>query len=106
MRKTAAMVEWWKEMVERWKMPSLNIKNEETYRMVKDLATLKRISLTAAVTESVRETLQREKAASKRATRMEWLDRVTRETARLMNDGRTSREWMDDLYDEETGLPL
>jgi hypothetical protein len=36
---------------------------------------------------------------------MEWLERLTAETAPLMNDGRTSKELMDDLYDDETGLP-
>jgi hypothetical protein len=30
---------------------------------------------------------------------------IARETAPLMNDGRTFKEIMDDLYDEETGLP-
>jgi hypothetical protein len=30
---------------------------------------------------------------------------IARETAPLMNDGRTSKEMMDDLFDEETGLP-
>ena len=30
---------------------------------------------------------------------------IGRETAPLMNDGRTSKELMDDLYDDVTGLP-
>jgi hypothetical protein len=30
---------------------------------------------------------------------------IARETAPLMEDGRTSKELMDELYDEETGLP-
>jgi len=30
---------------------------------------------------------------------------IARETAPLMNDGRTSKELMDELYDQETGLP-
>jgi hypothetical protein len=30
---------------------------------------------------------------------------IARETGPLMNDGRTSKQIMDDLYDEETGLP-
>jgi len=30
---------------------------------------------------------------------------IGRETAPLMNDGRTSKELMDELYDAETGLP-
>jgi hypothetical protein len=31
---------------------------------------------------------------------------IGRETAPLMNDGRTSKELMDELYDDETGLPI
>ncbi len=50
------------------------------------------------------ERLERERA-SKRESRMEWLDRITKETAAIMNDGRTSKEIMDALYDSETGLP-
>jgi hypothetical protein len=30
---------------------------------------------------------------------------IGRETAPLMNDGRTSKEVMDALYDDKTGLP-
>jgi hypothetical protein len=34
-----------------------------------------------------------------------WLNEITKETAAIMNDGRTSKEIMDELYDDETGLP-
>jgi len=30
---------------------------------------------------------------------------ISRETAPLMNDGRTLKQLMDELYDDETGLP-
>ncbi|HEY1903725.1 MAG TPA: hypothetical protein VGG56_14925 [Terracidiphilus sp.] len=30
---------------------------------------------------------------------------ISRETAPLMSDGRTFKQLMDELYDEETGLP-
>jgi|HubBroStandDraft_1064217.scaffolds.fasta_scaffold46856_2 hypothetical protein len=33
------------------------------------------------------------------------LQEISRETGPMINDGRTSKELMDDLYDEETGLP-
>jgi hypothetical protein len=33
------------------------------------------------------------------------LQEIGRETAPLMNDGRTSKDLMDDLYDDVTGLP-
>jgi hypothetical protein len=36
---------------------------------------------------------------------VDWLNRITPETAAIMNDGRTSKELMDELYDDETGLP-
>jgi hypothetical protein len=83
---------------------ALNIKNEETARMVRELAALKGVSLVVAVTEATREALEREKN-SRRESRMEWLDRITKQTAAIMNDGRTSKELMDELYDEQTGLP-
>jgi hypothetical protein len=34
-----------------------------------------------------------------------WLMNIARETAPLMEDGRTSKQMMDELFDEETGLP-
>jgi hypothetical protein len=34
-----------------------------------------------------------------------WLMEIGRETAPMMKDGRTSKELMDELYDDETGLP-
>ena len=34
-----------------------------------------------------------------------WLMEISRETAPLMNDGRTSKQLIDELYDDETGLP-
>jgi antitoxin VapB len=83
---------------------ALNIKNEETNRMVRELAALKGISLVVAVTQAVQEKLEREKA-SKGESRLEWLKRITAITAPLMNDGRTSKELLDELYDDETGLP-
>ena len=32
-----------------------------------------------------------------------WLMEISRETAPLMDDGRTLKEMMDELYDDETG---
>jgi hypothetical protein len=31
---------------------------------------------------------------------------ISRETGPRMNDGKTSKELMDELYDPETGLPI
>jgi len=83
---------------------ALNIKNEETHRLARELAALQGVSIVVAVTKAVEEKLEREKA-SKRESRMEWLERITAMTAPLMNDGRTSKELLDELYDDETGLP-
>jgi hypothetical protein len=91
-------------MVERWISMALNIKNEETTRMVRELAALQRVSLVVAVTQAVQEKLEREKA-SMRASRLERIMKIVERTAPLMNDGRSSIELMDELYDDETGLP-
>jgi antitoxin VapB len=82
----------------------LNIKNPRSEELIRELAALRGVSLVTAVTEAAREALEREKSA-RLESRMDWLDRVTKETAAIMNDGRTSKELMDELYDDETGLP-
>lgn len=103
------MVEWWKTMVERWNTMALNIKDEETSRMVRELATLKGVSLVVAVSQAVQEKLEREKTERERSNGKKglaaWLMEISRETAPLMNDGRSSKEVMDELYDDVTGLP-
>ena len=82
----------------------LNIKNPQSEQLIRELAALRGVSIVTAVTEATREALEREKA-SRRESRMEWLRRITKETAAIMNDGRTSKELIDELYDDETGLP-
>jgi antitoxin VapB len=83
---------------------SLNIKNEETNRMVRELAALNGVSLVAAVSEAVREKLERQKA-EKSTGRLAQIREIVARTAPLMNDGRSSKELFDELYDDETGLP-
>jgi len=92
-------------MGERWKTMALNIKDEETCQLTKKLAQRTGESLTFAVKMSVKERLERQMEASAKESRMEWLDQITKETAEIMNDGRTSKQLMDELYDDETGLP-
>jgi antitoxin VapB len=82
----------------------LNIKNPRSEELIRELAALKGVSLVTAVTEAAREALEREKAARGEG-RLDWLRRITGETAEIMNDGRTSKQLMDELYDDETGLP-
>jgi antitoxin VapB len=86
-------------------MSRLYIKNEETCRLVRELAELKGETITEAVRVAVQHALEEEKQRTKKESRMDWLKRITAETAPLMNDGRTSKEVMDELYDDETGLP-
>lgn len=83
----------------------LNIKDEETHRWARELAQMTGESMTMAVKVSVKERLERQERALKRESRMEWLERITKETAAIMNDGRSTKELFDELYDEETGLP-
>jgi len=96
-------------MVERWNAMALNIKNEETHRLARELAALRGVSLVAAVTDSLKKDVARERAAREPTDGKKglaaWLMEISRETGPMMNDGRTSKELMDELYDEETGLP-
>ena len=86
-------------------MPSLNIKSEEAYQLARELANRNGETVTLAVTIALKERLERQKPNPK-AGLAEWLDEVTLETAARMNDGRTSKELFDALYDPETGLPI
>jgi len=88
---------------------SLNIKNPETYRLIRELADVTGESMTQAVTIAVRERLAR--AMSLRGTREEDIQaRVDRihELAKVMHDAAPPGYWDQDfdaiLYDED-GLP-
>jgi antitoxin VapB len=87
-------------------MASLNIKNEETHRKARELAKLTGESVTTAVGVAIDERLEREQRSHKKQNRLEWLLQLSKETSALMNDGRTSKELIDELYDPETGLPV
>jgi antitoxin VapB len=84
---------------------ALSIKDEETDRLARELARRNGETVTTAVRSAIKERLERQEKEGKRKGRMEWLERITAETAKIMNDGRTSKELMDELYDDETGLP-
>lgn len=87
---------------------SLNIKNAETTRMVKELAALKGVSLVAAVTEAVKENLEKEKAgraaAAKKKSRYELLMEFAEEYSKGPENPIHSWEIDALLYDEH-GLP-
>ena len=85
----------------------MNIKNAKTEELVRELAALRGVNLVTAVTEAVEEKLKREKEAQRRKKLFaDWLMKISRETGPMMNDGKTSKELMDELYDPETGLPI
>lgn len=84
---------------------SLNIKNERTHRLIRELAALEGVSMVTAVTNAVEEKLAKEKAQQGKQGLAAWIEELSRETAAMTDDGRTSTELLDELYDRETGLP-
>jgi antitoxin VapB len=84
---------------------AMNIKNPEAERLARKVAQLNGETITTAIIVALEERLERQQRGARGESRMEWLNRISTETAAIMNDGRTSKELVDDLYDEETGLP-
>lgn len=82
---------------------SLNIKNEETHRLAKELARLTGESMAGAVNEALRERLERVRGKSKEET-LERLLKIGRECAAHLKEPYKSIDHGDLLYDEE-GLP-
>jgi antitoxin VapB len=82
---------------------SLNIKNEETHRMVRELAKVTGESMTAAVDMAVRERLERVRQNPKGGL-AERLLKIGRECAAHMKEPYLSIDHGDLLYDEK-GLP-
>ncbi len=85
---------------------SLNIKNAETYRLVKELADETGQSMTAAVTEAVRQQLERlrvERAGGGDA-QMDRMLALAAEIGRRMPSGYLDQDFDEVLYDER-GLP-
>ena len=78
---------------------SLNIKNEETHRLAQELAALTGESMSAAVTEALREKLARIKSGSIK----EKISKIRREVAKELN-GKPLPGHAELLYDER-GLP-
>ncbi len=85
----------------------LNIKNPRSEELIRELAALRGVSLVTAVTEAVEHEIQREtQTQQKRKLTVDRLMEISRETGPMMNDGKTSKELMDELYDPGTGLPI
>lgn len=79
---------------------SLNIKNPETHRMAKELAQRRAVSVTQAVTDALREALDREPMCQRRYENVLKIAREIREA--LPPEALAFK--VDDLYDE-MGLP-
>ena len=82
---------------------SLNIKNEETHRLVQELARLTGESQTAAITQAVRERLERLKRG-RRAGLAQKLLAIGQDCARRLKEPYSSVDHAELLYDE-LGLP-
>lgn len=82
---------------------AMNIKNEETHRLVQELSELTGESLTAAVTEAVRERLERVRS-EQGAGLAERLIRIGKECAANLPEPYRSVDHGGLLYDEK-GLP-
>jgi antitoxin VapB len=81
----------------------LNIKNDETYRLVEELAKLTGETLTGAVTQAVRERLDR--LHRQRGARLaDRLLRIGKDCAARLKEPFRSADHGDLLYDER-GLP-
>ena len=84
----------------------INIKNAAVETRIRELAALRGVNLVTAVTEAVENEIEREKQTQRKKKLMaDWLMEISRETGPMMDDGKTSKELMDELYDPETGLP-
>ncbi len=83
---------------------SLNIKNEETCELAKELAALTGESMTGAITVALRERLEREKRERSVEARVQELHSIARRCAQLLKDGPSAVEHGDYLYGED-GLP-
>jgi antitoxin VapB len=81
---------------------SLNIKNEETLRLVRRLAELTGQSQTSAVEDAVRRRI--DEIERERERRVERIMEIGRQASAAMTPEERARDWPADLYDEG-GLP-
>lgn len=82
---------------------SLNIKSEKAHRQARELASLTGESMTAAVSEAIRERLERVRGNSKQGL-SERLLKIARECGPLWKEPYRSIDHGDLLYDEK-GMP-
>ena len=82
---------------------ALNIKNEEAHRMAKELARTTGESMTVAVSEAIRERLERVRGKSKKDLAERLLE-IGRDCAKHLREPFKSMDHGEFLYDEK-GLP-
>ena len=82
---------------------SLNIKDEKTHRMARELARLTGESLTAAVNGAVRERLERVRGSSRKSM-AERLMEIGKDCASHLKEPYKSMD-VDELLYDENGLP-
>ena len=80
---------------------SLNIKNEETCQLARELAELTGETMTGAITVALRQRLEREREIAERLKRMR---AISKRIAKHLRPGPSAVEHGDWLYDEN-GLP-
>jgi antitoxin VapB len=97
------MVEWWKINGIEVELMAINIKNEETQKFARELAKLTGESMTAAVTEAVRERLDRVRS-DRREGLADRLLKIGKDCAAHMQEPYRSIEHGELLYDEK-GMP-
>jgi len=79
---------------------SLNIKNEEAHRLAQELATLTGESMTAAVTEAIRERLERHKSKGM----VDQIMKIAKTSGSRWKEPYKSIDHAELLYDDK-GLP-
>ena len=82
----------------------LNIKNEEPCRLASELARLMGEIKTGAITQALRERLERESRLRGTAARLREMRAIAERCAALVGPGVSSAEHGDHLYNEQ-GLP-
>ena len=83
---------------------SLNIKNEETHQLARELAQLTGETMTGAITVAIRDRLERERRERSIEARIRQLRAIRERCRSLLKDGPSAVEHGDFLYDEN-GLP-
>jgi len=82
---------------------SLNIKNEETHRLARELARLTGESMTAAVNEALRERLERVRGKSKKGMAERLLE-IAKDCSAHLKEPYKSMD-IDELLYDENGMP-